>query len=87
MSILADIYYGDYSACKPTTAEEFKLEADKKRLDGRIAQFAKGLNEEVKKEFNLLMNSRNELMSREAYIMFEKGVEFGVSFIEEIYQD
>ncbi len=45
MSLIADIYYGDYKACRPMGEEEYKLEADKKHLDQRIAQFAKTLSE------------------------------------------
>ena len=84
MSVIADIYYGDYNACKPASKEEFQLEADKKRLEQRAAQFAKRLSDEDKKEFNLIMNSRNEIMSREAFIMFKKGTSLGAEFMNDI---
>ena len=85
MSVIADIYYGDYNACRPTGKEDFKLEADKKRLDLRSEQFAKTLSKEQKKEFKLITNARKELNSRELYITFEKGISFGTEYIMEIY--
>ena len=85
MSLIADIYYGDYKACRPMGEEEYKLEADKKHLDQRIAQFAKTLSEEQQKELKLITNARRELISRELYIMFEKGITFGTEYIIEIY--
>lgn len=84
MSIIEDLYYGDYKGCELPINERTEIEQSRKHIEELTDRFAKSLSKEQLRDFKIILNSLSEVETAENFYLFKNGFELGVHITCEI---
>ncbi len=83
MSLLEELYFGDYKGCELPAEERKEIEADGRRIEARREKLTSSLDEEQCKELNIIFNALAETASKEKFYLYKNGFIAGVSLASE----
>lgn len=84
MSIIEDLYFGEYQPAVQELDKDIKTFEVYKYVERNIETLKEMLSDEQKKVFNKFLDNINELVTCVEYYNFEKGVKFGGKLVIEI---